>query len=173
MCVERNRVRAPARSARGPSGVHRMELERDPATRPSVPHLVGTGRARIADGADVPTRSARFAVGCNRWATVRNSVPFVPGIHRSWSTTATFSRASANPFSAAEDTELSHSSGRRHRHPPAHRQAILGGEDRACVRGLRAPERRRRPLVGHLFERGRLDDELPGTDEIGEPLLLF
>src|SRR5918992_1720172 len=58
-------------------------------------------------------------------------------------------------------------SGGRHRRDAAERQTSLGGQDGGRVRGLRPPERRRRPLINRLVERSRLDDEILGVYELG------
>jgi len=41
------------------------------------------------------------------------------------------------------------------------------------MRALRPPEHRPWPLVDHLFQGHRLDNQLPGFDELGQPLLLL
>src|SRR5215203_3919454 len=62
---------------------------------------------------------------------------------------------------------------RQHWHCAVQTQLALGDRDGCCVRGLRPPKHRRRPLVDHLFECRCLDDKVTGVDEFGQLVLLL
>src|SRR5215208_2167387 len=76
-------------------------------------------------------------------------------------------------FSEVRPQETRLLSGGRHRRGAAQRQLFLRGHDDRRVCTLHSPKLRRRPLIERLLYGRRLDHQLAGVDEFGEPLLLL
>src|SRR5215212_9117922 len=76
-------------------------------------------------------------------------------------------------FSEGRPQETRLLSGGRHRRGAAQRQLFLRGHDDRRVCTLHSPQLRCRPLIERLLYGRRLDHQLAGVDEFGEPLLLL
>src|SRR5215208_4770300 len=64
-------------------------------------------------------------------------------------------------------------SGGWQRRGAAQRQLFLRSQNDRRVRTLHSPQLRRRPLIERLLYGRRLDHQLAGVDDLGEPLLLL
>src|SRR5215213_8497718 len=64
-------------------------------------------------------------------------------------------------------------SGERHRRGAAQGKTLLRSQDDRRVRRLHPPQLPRWPLVYRFLKRSRLDHQLAGVDERGQPLLLL
>src|SRR5687768_2347994 len=90
-----------------------------------------------------------------------------------WSAKGSSANFALTEFSEVRPQESRLLSGGRHRRGAAQRQSLLRGQDDCRVHTLHPPKLRRRPLLDGLLYGRRLDHELAGVDQLGEPLLLL